>query len=220
MRDVAVIGIGMTEFGELWSDSLRTIWAKAAVAALEDAGIDQVDMVTVGCMSPGLFVGQEHLASLVADELGVAGLAAARVESACASGGVALRTAFLEVASGASDLVLAAGNFFGSNMVNIVLLAGVDLFFHQVPLLRRVAINHSLSSALATILMLVAVISLFADVDLTIGWVGVDSLVIIGLYFAGVWLIQRENSASSPAPPTVQAAHSARGLTSVLIRAV
>jgi acetyl-CoA C-acetyltransferase len=99
----------MTEFGELWSDSLRTIWAKAAMAALSDAGVDQVDMVTVGCMSPGLFVGQEHLASLVADELGMAGVAAARVESACASGGLALRTGFAEVASGLSDTVLVTG---------------------------------------------------------------------------------------------------------------
>jgi acetyl-CoA C-acetyltransferase len=39
----------------------------------------------------------------------MAGVAATRVESACASGGVALRSAFLEVASGASDLVMAAG---------------------------------------------------------------------------------------------------------------
>ncbi|MHB1095139.1 MAG: OB-fold domain-containing protein [Gemmatimonadaceae bacterium] len=37
------------------------------------------------------------------------GVAAARVESACASGGLALRTAFVEVASGMSDLVMAAG---------------------------------------------------------------------------------------------------------------
>jgi acetyl-CoA C-acetyltransferase len=109
MREVAVVGVGMTEFGELWSDSLRTIWAKAAVAALADAGIDQVDMITVGCMSPGLFTGQEHLASLLADELGMAGVPAARVESACASGGLALRMGFAEVAAGLSDTVLVTG---------------------------------------------------------------------------------------------------------------
>jgi acetyl-CoA C-acetyltransferase len=45
----------------------------------------------------------------MADALGQSGIPSVRVESACASGGVALRTAFLEVASGASDLVLAAG---------------------------------------------------------------------------------------------------------------
>ena len=60
-------------------------------------------------MSAGQFVGQEHVGPLLADHLGMAGVPAIRIESACASGGVALRTAFLEVASGASDIVLAAG---------------------------------------------------------------------------------------------------------------
>jgi acetyl-CoA C-acetyltransferase len=109
MRDVAVVGIGMTEFGELWGKSLRTIWVEAAVAALADAGVDAVDMVTIGCMSPGLFVGQEHLASMLADELGMVGVPASRVESACASGGLALRTGFAEVASGLCDTVLVTG---------------------------------------------------------------------------------------------------------------
>ena len=78
----------MTEFGELWSKSLRTIWAEAALAALADAGVKKVDLITIGSMSPGLFVGQEHLASLLADELGMAGIPGSRVESACASGGL------------------------------------------------------------------------------------------------------------------------------------
>ncbi len=109
MRDVAIIGVGMIPWGELWEKPLRTIWAEAAVAALEDAGVDTVDLITVGCMSPGLFVGQEHLASMVADQIGMAGVPAARVESACASGGLALRNGFAEVASGLADLVLVTG---------------------------------------------------------------------------------------------------------------
>ena len=109
MRDVAVVGIGMNDFGELWKKSLRTIWAESAFAALSDAGVDSVDLITIGCMSPGLFVGQEHLASVLADELGMAGVPASRVESACASGGLALRTGFAEVASGLSDTVLVTG---------------------------------------------------------------------------------------------------------------
>ena len=60
-------------------------------------------------MSSGLFVGQEHLASLLADYLGRTPVPAARVESACASGGVALRQGFIEVASGMSDVVLVGG---------------------------------------------------------------------------------------------------------------
>jgi acetyl-CoA C-acetyltransferase len=109
MREVAVIGTGLIPFGELWSSSLRTMWADASLAAMADAGVEEIDYVTVGCMSSGLFVGQEHLASLLADELGMVGLPAARVESACASGGVALRTGFAEVASGLSDVVLVTG---------------------------------------------------------------------------------------------------------------
>ncbi len=109
MREVAVVGLGMTRFGELWQSSLRDLFVEAAQEALVSAGTDHVDSIYVGNMSGGQFVGQEHLAPLMADHLGMAGVSAVRVESACASGGAALRTAFLEVASGASDLVLAAG---------------------------------------------------------------------------------------------------------------
>ena len=109
MRDVAVIGVGMTKWGELWEKSLRTIFAESALLAIEDAGVDHFDSIVVGCMSSGLFVGQEHLASLLADYLGRIPIPAARVESACASGGLALRQGFIEVASGMSDIVLVGG---------------------------------------------------------------------------------------------------------------
>jgi acetyl-CoA C-acetyltransferase len=109
MREVAVIGTGMTKFGELWGQSLRDLFVEAALGAMESGGADTLDSIYVGAMSGGLFVGQEHLGPLVADHLGMRGVPATRVESACASGGMAIRSAFLEVASGASDLVLAAG---------------------------------------------------------------------------------------------------------------
>jgi acetyl-CoA C-acetyltransferase len=109
MREVAVIGVGMSQWGELWKKSLREIFVDAALAAIGDAGVDRIDSMYVGCMSSGLFVGQEHLASLLADYLGVAGIPAARVESACASGGVAFRCGYVEVASGMSDIVLVGG---------------------------------------------------------------------------------------------------------------
>ncbi len=109
MRDVAVIGIGMTKWGELWKKSLRDIYVETALLALEDAGIDRIDSMYIGSMSSGLFVGQEHIASLLADYLGQLPVPATRVETACASGGLALRLGFMEVASGMSDVVLASG---------------------------------------------------------------------------------------------------------------
>jgi acetyl-CoA C-acetyltransferase len=109
MRDVAVIGIGMTKWGELWKKSLRDIYVETALLALEDAGIDRIDSMYIGSMSSGLFVGQEHIASLLADYLGQLPVPATRVETACASGGLALRLGLMEVASGMSNIVLASG---------------------------------------------------------------------------------------------------------------
>jgi acetyl-CoA C-acetyltransferase len=109
MRDVIVIGAGMTKFGELWGKSIKDIFVEAATKAIDDAGVDHIDSMYVGAMSPGLFVGQEHLGAVMADYLGVNPIPATHVESACASGGVAFRQAFLEVASGASEIVLAGG---------------------------------------------------------------------------------------------------------------
>lgn len=109
MRDVVVIGAGMTRFGELWGKSIKDIFVEAALKAIEDAGVDRIDSMYVGAMSPGLFVGQEHLGAVMADYLGVNPIPATHVESACASGGVAFRQAFLEVASGVSEIVLAGG---------------------------------------------------------------------------------------------------------------
>ena len=109
MREVAIIGVGMGKWGELWDLSLRDMYVESALAAIKDAGVDHIDGMYVGSMTPGLFVGQEHLGSLLADYLGIKNLPCTRVESACASGGLALKSAFLEIASGYSDIVIAGG---------------------------------------------------------------------------------------------------------------
>lgn len=111
MRDVAVVGVGMTKFGELWDTPLRDLFAIAAANCIDNSGVerDRIKSAYIGCMSSGLFNQQEHLASILCDYAGLGGIAATRVESACASGGAAFRAAFLEVASGASDFVLAGG---------------------------------------------------------------------------------------------------------------
>ncbi|MFQ5709304.1 MAG: thiolase domain-containing protein [bacterium] len=109
MREVAVIGAGLTKFGELWQKSFRDLFVEAGLKAIDDAGVDHLDSMYVGTMSGGLFVGQEHIGSLMADYLGQTPVPATHVESACASSGAAFRMAFIEVASGISDLVLAGG---------------------------------------------------------------------------------------------------------------
>jgi acetyl-CoA C-acetyltransferase len=99
----------MTKWGELWEKSLRSVFVESALLAIQDAGVDRIDSMVIGCMSSGLFIGQEHLSSLLSDYLGRNPVPASRVESACSSGGLALRQGFIEVASGMSDIVLVGG---------------------------------------------------------------------------------------------------------------
>ncbi len=109
MRDVAVIGVGWPKWGELWKKDIRNIFVEAALMAIDDAGVDHIDSMYVASMSPGLWSKQEHIGALMADYLGQTPIPAVRVESACASGGMAVRLGFIEVASGMSDIVLVGG---------------------------------------------------------------------------------------------------------------
>ncbi|MBI4168268.1 MAG: thiolase domain-containing protein [Candidatus Aenigmarchaeota archaeon] len=111
MRKVAVIGGGLSKFGEHWDKGLKELIAEAGVQAIQDAGVVGKDIQAVygGTMSAGGFSKQEHIAALIADHMGLNPLPAVRVEAACASGGVALRQAYISVASGLHDVVIVGG---------------------------------------------------------------------------------------------------------------
>ncbi|MEM7813578.1 MAG: thiolase domain-containing protein [Candidatus Aenigmatarchaeota archaeon] len=111
MVDVAVVGVGQTKFGELWGSSLRQLGVEAFNGALSDAGIgrEAIQALYVGCMASGYMTAQEHLAALFADHCGITPKHAVRCEAACASGGVALRQAWLAIKSGVYDVVAVLG---------------------------------------------------------------------------------------------------------------
>jgi acetyl-CoA C-acetyltransferase len=113
MREVAIVGIGCTKFGELWDKSFRDLFIEAGLMALEDAGVGgaQVEALYGGNMSSGIFVEQEHVGALIADYTGLTtnSVPSTRVEAACASGGLALRSGVVAVASGYHDIVVSAG---------------------------------------------------------------------------------------------------------------
>lgn len=113
MRRVAVVGVGQSKFGELWDKGFRDIVLEAGREALEDADLEgkEIEAIFVGNMSGGRYLGQEHIAALIADYAGLAefGIPATRVEAADASGGLAVRQAYMAVASGMHDIVIAAG---------------------------------------------------------------------------------------------------------------
>ncbi|MDI6644872.1 MAG: thiolase domain-containing protein [Methanobacteriaceae archaeon] len=111
MRDVAIIGVSQTKFGELWDKSFRDMITEAGMGAIQDANIEgaELEAMYVGNMSAGLFVQQEHIAALIADHAGLTPIPCARIEAACASGGLALRNGIMAVASGYHDIVISAG---------------------------------------------------------------------------------------------------------------
>ncbi len=111
MTRVAIIGVGMTAFGEFWEKGLRDLIVEAGTAAIADAGIEgaKIDAGYVGSMSPGRFIEQEHIGALVADYVGLTGIPATRVEAACASGGLALRQAYISIKAGVNKIVVTGG---------------------------------------------------------------------------------------------------------------
>jgi len=111
MREVLVAGIGSTLFGRHKETDIQTLAIRAADAAIRDSGLarSEVGALYLGNFVSGSLTGQEVLAGLVADGLGLPQIPCTKVEGACASGGIAFRHAYLAVASGQCDVALAVG---------------------------------------------------------------------------------------------------------------
>lgn len=85
---------------------------------------------------------------------------------------------------------LAAGNLLGSNGFNMVLLAILDLAYRKHRILRSAALKHALTGSLAIFMICMVVFFMLAGIDAKIGWVGIDSILLMVLYIVGVKLIQ------------------------------
>ncbi len=111
MRDVAIIGVGMTKFGRLEGKDLMDLLAEASLKAMKDANVEnkEIDAVYVGNMLSAAINHQTAIASSLVDRISIFPAAADKVENGPASGGSAVKNGFLAVASGVYDLVLVVG---------------------------------------------------------------------------------------------------------------
>ena len=109
MREVSIVGTGQIPVQKDNPQPLRTIGADAVLRAMDAAGVDRVDALFAGNMLADELQGQKHIAALVADEAGLAGVEALQVRAATATGAAALRMAYFAVASGEADLAIAMG---------------------------------------------------------------------------------------------------------------
>jgi len=111
MRKVAIAGVGHTPFTFASDKSSVELFAEAAMDAITESGIaaKEVQAINVGNVLGDFSEGQAMIQSYIADEIGAFYAPATRFEGACASASLAIRDAFMWVASGFYDIVLAGG---------------------------------------------------------------------------------------------------------------
>jgi len=112
MRQVAIIGAGMTRFGKFLDRSLKDLGREAVEETLRSAGMEksQIEAAVVGNAAAGLITGQECIrGQVILREMGFGDIPIINTENACASSSTAFHLAWLYVASGMYDVALALG---------------------------------------------------------------------------------------------------------------
>jgi cation:H+ antiporter len=111
---------------------------------------------------------------------------------------VAGATSFPEVATDVTAAIegapaLAIGDLFGSSMANMAILAVIDLVGRR-QVLPAVELAHAQIGSLAMALTALAVIGVATPVGFAIGWIGIDTVVIVGAYVAAVAWVRRSRA--------------------------
>jgi len=112
MRRVAVVGAGMTRFGKWMERGLKDLGREAVEGAMKQAGVEQpqIEAAVVGNATAGLITGQEMIrAQVILRDMGFGDIPMINTENACASSSTAFHLAWMYVASGMYDVVLALG---------------------------------------------------------------------------------------------------------------
>lgn len=106
MKDVVVLGVGLTRFTKAPDRSIEDMGHEAILAAMADAGVERAHIggAVCGTGRAGPGAGQRVLR-----DLGMTGIPIVNVENACASGSTAVREAFAWIQAGFADVVLALG---------------------------------------------------------------------------------------------------------------
>lgn len=98
---------------------------------------------------------------------------------------------------------LALGTILGSCTFNLLILALLDVLHRGTPILNKVSPRQIVSAGLGILLVALTAGSIFAGdrfPGLSLGWVGIPSIIISLLYFLGIWLIFRYERSRRPTP--------------------
>jgi len=111
MRKVAIVGVGETTFSGPQEKTEVELFAEAAMDAINEANLKPTDIqaLYMGNVLGDFAEGQGMVQAFAAENIGCKNIPANKYEGACASGSMAVRDAFMWVASGFYDIVLAGG---------------------------------------------------------------------------------------------------------------
>jgi len=111
LRKVAIVGTGHTPFTFATEKTSVELFSEAAMDAINEATLKPKDIqaLYLGNCLGDFSEGQAMLQSYAADDIGAFYIPATRFEGACASSSLAVRDAFIWVASGYYDAVLVGG---------------------------------------------------------------------------------------------------------------
>lgn len=107
--DVVIIGVGMTPVGEHWNTSIRELALQAIKMARSGLAALIPDAIYVANMLAPALSSQTQLGALISDFAGLRGVETLTIEAAGASGGSAIRQAFMALKSGLAKCVLVIG---------------------------------------------------------------------------------------------------------------
>ena len=113
MREVFIVGVGMTPFGNHSDKTVGDLAREAVTAALDDAGAKASDLeaVVFANTAQGSIEGQNGIKGQHAlRPIGIEGAPFFNVENACTGSSTALNLAFMQVAGGFAEVALAVGS--------------------------------------------------------------------------------------------------------------
>jgi len=128
----------------------------------------------------------------IADLTGLGGLWIGVVLMAAAT---SLPEIFTDVSAALIDAPnLAAGDLFGSNMANMLILGIIDLMHRQKRVWQQAAFEHALSAGLAIFLTGLAAFFILLGIDVKHAGVGLGSMLLMVFYLLGMRVVFRQEN--------------------------
>jgi len=136
----------------------------------------------------------------IATRTGLGGLLVGMLLMASATSLPEIATDISAALAGAPDL--AVGDLFGSSMANMAILALIDLA-HRGRVWPGVGIGHARLAAIAIALTSVAVLAVLVPPGVAIGWVGIETpLIVAGYVAAAAWMSRSRGEGRGEGHPT------------------